>query len=127
MKANRVLNRKKENENKRKEDATEAISIMTNKSVQINFDYSKLQDINEEEKAKLMEIEKEIIFEGKKLGTIAVEIGKKLLEAKPVECKPKLVINNPTKDFYEFKVEDFEIKDYDYNKEVKIGKIPVAE
>ena len=63
MKANRVLNRKKENENKRKEDATEAISIMTNKSVQINFDYSKLQDINEEEKAKLMEIEKEIIFE----------------------------------------------------------------
>ena len=64
MKANRVLNRKKENENKRKEDATEAISIMTNKSVQINFDYSKLQDINEEVKAKLMEIEKEIIFEG---------------------------------------------------------------
>ena len=25
------------------------------------------------------------------------------------------------------KLEDFEIKDYDYNKEVKIGKIPVAE
>ena len=63
MKANRVLNRKKENENKRKEDATEAISIMTNKSVQINFDYSKLQDINEEEKAKLMEIEKENYME----------------------------------------------------------------
>ena len=55
-----------------------------------------------------------------------VPLVKKLLEAKPVECKPKLVINNPTKDFYEFKVEDFEIKDYDYNKEVKIGKIPVA-
>ena len=56
-----------------------------------------------------------------------VPLVKKLLEAKPVECQPKLVINNPTKDFYEFKVEDFEIKDYDYNKEVKIGKIPVAE
>ena len=56
-----------------------------------------------------------------------VPLVKKLLEAKPVECKPKLVINNPTKDFYEFKVEDFEIKDYDYNKKVKIGKIPVAE
>ena len=55
MKANRVLNRKKENENKRKEDATEAISIMTNKSVQINFDYSKLQDINEEEKQQSQE------------------------------------------------------------------------
>ena len=34
---------------------------------------------------------------------------------------------NPTKNFYEFKVEDFEIQGYDYNKEVKIGKIPVAE
>ena len=56
-----------------------------------------------------------------------VPLVKKLLEAKPVECQPKLVINNQTKDFYEFKVEDFEIKDYDYNKEVKIGKIPVAE
>ena len=87
MKANRVLNRKKENENKRKEDATEAISIMTNKSIQINFDYSKLQDINEEEKSKLMEIEKELIFEGKKLGTIAIEIGKKLLEAREVFIK----------------------------------------
>ena len=40
---------------------------------------------------------------------------------------PKLVIKNSTKDFYEFKVEDFEIQGYDYNKEVKIGKIPVAE
>ena len=96
MKANRVLNRKKENENKRKEDATEAISIMSNKSVQINFDYSKLQDINEEEKAKLMEIEKEIIFEGKKLGTIAVEIGKKLLEAKEVFIKSPLTILHPS-------------------------------
>ena len=87
MKANRVLNRKKENESKRKEDATEAISIITNKAIQINFDYSKLQDINEEEKSKLMEIEKELIFEGKKLGTIAIEIGKKLLEAKEVFIK----------------------------------------
>ena len=52
---------------------------------------------------------------------------KKLLEARPVDCSPKLVINNPTTDFYDFKVEDFEIKDYDYNKEVNIGKIPVAE
>ena len=35
-------------------------------------------------------------------------------------------IKNPTKDFYEFKVEDFEIQDYDYNKDIKLGKIPVA-
>ena len=50
----------------------------------------------------------------------------KLLEAKPMDVSPKLIIKNPTKDFYEFKVEDFEIEGYDYNKDVKIGKIPVA-
>ena len=44
-------------------------------------------DLNEEEKSKLMEIEKELIFDGKKLGTIAVEIGKKLLEAREVFIK----------------------------------------
>lgn len=76
---------------------------------------------------------------GLKPGTLTHNIGdchiydrhiplvKKLLEAEPVDCQPKLVINNSTRDFYNFKVEDFEIKDYDYNKEVKIGKIPVAE
>ena len=31
-----------------------------------------------------------------------------------------------TKNFYEFKVEDFEIKGYDYNKEINLGRIPVA-
>ncbi len=87
MKPNRVLGRKKENIEKRKEDATQAISIMTNKSIQSSFDYSKLQNVDEEEKSKLMEIEKELIFEGKKLGTIAVEIGKKLLEAREVFIK----------------------------------------
>ena len=56
-----------------------------------------------------------------------IPLVKKLLEAEPVECSPKLIIKNPTKDFYEFKVEDFEIQNYDYNKEIKIGKIPVAE
>lgn len=56
-----------------------------------------------------------------------IPLVKKLLEAKPMDVSPKLVINNPTKNFYDFKVEDFEIQGYDYNKEVKIGKIPVAE
>ena len=56
-----------------------------------------------------------------------VPLVKKLLEAKPVDCKPKLVIKNTTKDFYKFNVDDFEIQNYDYNKEIKIGKIPVAE
>ena len=75
---------------------------------------------------------------GLEVGTLTHNIGdchiydrhiplvEKLLEAKPMDVKPKLVIKNPTKDFYEFKVEDFEVEGYDYNKEVKIGKIPVA-
>ena len=76
---------------------------------------------------------------GLKPGTLTHNIGdchiydrhiplvKKLLEAKPMDVCPKLKINNPTKNFYDFKVEDFEIEGYDYNKDVKIGKIPVAE
>ena len=55
-----------------------------------------------------------------------IPLVKKLLDAKPVDCSPKLIINNPTKNFYDFKVEDFEIQGYDYNHEVEIGKIPVA-
>ncbi len=51
----------------------------------------------------------------------------KLLNAKPLDVKPKLIINNPTKNFYDFKVEDFIVEGYEYNKEVKLGKIPVAE
>ena len=43
-----------------------------------------------------------------------------------MDVHPKLVINNPTKNFYDFKVEDFEIQNYDYNKDIQIGKIPVA-
>ena len=44
-----------------------------------------------------------------------------------MDVSPKLIINNPTKNFYDFKVEDFEIQGYDYNKDIKLGKIPVAE
>ena len=75
---------------------------------------------------------------GLEVGTLTHNIGdchiydrhipliEKLIQAKPMEVHPKLVINNSTKDFYNFKVEDFEIKDYDYNKEINLGKIPVA-
>ena len=55
-----------------------------------------------------------------------IPLVKKLIEAEPMDVSPKLIIKNPTKDFYQFKVEDFEIQGYDYNKEIKIGKIPVA-
>ena len=75
---------------------------------------------------------------GLKVGTFTHNIGdchiylrhipliEKLLEAKPMDVSPKLIIKNPTTNFYDFKVEDFEIQDYDYNKEVKIGKFEVA-
>jgi len=75
---------------------------------------------------------------GLKLGTLTHNIGdchiydrhipyiEKLIEAKPVDVKPRLVINNETKNFYDFKVEDFEVLDYDYNHDIKLGKIPVA-
>ena len=75
---------------------------------------------------------------GLEVGTLTHNIGdchiydrhipliKKLIESEPVDCSPKLVIKNPTKDFYDFKVGDFEIQDYDYNKEIKLGKIPIA-
>ena len=76
---------------------------------------------------------------GLKPGTLTHNIGdchiydkhiplvEKLIEAETMNVSPKLIIHNQTKDFYDFKVEDFEIVDYDYNKEVKIGKIPIAE
>lgn len=75
---------------------------------------------------------------GLEVGTLTHNIGdchiydrhipliEKLIEGKSMDVSPKLVINNPTKNFYEFKVEDFEIQGYEYNKEMKLGKIPVA-
>ena len=55
-----------------------------------------------------------------------IQLVKQLIEAKPMEVCPKLKINNPTKNFYEFKVEDFIVEGYDYNKEINLGRIPVA-
>lgn len=75
---------------------------------------------------------------GLKVGTLTHNIGdchiydrhvpliEKLIEAKPMDVSPQLIIHNDSNNFYDFKVEDFEIKNYDYNKEVKLGKIPVA-
>lgn len=77
---------------------------------------------------------------GLEVGTLTHNIGdchiydrhiplvKKLLEeSKAMDVCPKLIIKNPTKNFYDFKVEDFEIEGYDYDKDIKLGKIPVAE
>ena len=75
---------------------------------------------------------------GLEVGTLTHNIGdchiydrhvpliEKLIKAEPMDVCPKLIINNDTKDFYQFKVEDFEIQGYDYNKDIKLGKIPVA-
>ncbi len=76
---------------------------------------------------------------GLEVGTLTHNIGdchiydrhiplvEKLIEAESMEAHPKLIIHNLTKNFYDFKVEDFEIEGYDYNKNIKLGKIPVAE
>ncbi len=76
---------------------------------------------------------------GLEVGTLTHNIGdchiydrhiplvEKLINGKTMDVHPKLIINNSTKNFYEFKIEDFEIQNYDYNKEMKLGKIPVAE
>ena len=75
---------------------------------------------------------------GLKVGTLTHNIGdchiydrhiplvKKLIEAESIDVHPKLLIKNSTKNFYDFKVEDFEIEGYTYNKDIKLGKIPVA-
>lgn len=75
---------------------------------------------------------------GLEVGTLTHNIGdchiydrhvpliKELIQAESMDVHPKLVINNPSNNFYDFKIEDFEIEGYDYNKEIKLGKIPVA-
>ena len=55
-----------------------------------------------------------------------IQLIEKLIEAEPMNVCPKLLINNESNNFYDFKLEDFEIVGYDYNKEIKLGKIPVA-
>lgn len=55
-----------------------------------------------------------------------IPLVERLIQAEPMNVCPKLVINNPSNNFYDFKVEDFEIVGYDYNKDIKLGKIPVA-
>ena len=52
-----------------------------------------------------------------------VELVKEVI-AKPQHKAPKLIVNPNVKNFYDFKVEDFELVDYEYEKLDK--KIPVA-
>ena len=54
-------------------------------------------------------------------------VKKLIMEGESKDVHPKLIIKNPTKNFYEFKPEDFEIEGYEYDKTMKLGKIPVAE
>lgn len=54
-----------------------------------------------------------------------IPLVEKLLQTEPVDCSPQLTIHNHN-DFYEMELKDFEITGYDYNKSIKLGKIPVA-
>lgn len=79
---NRIRNRKKQE----KPEAKEAIIELTKNDLfisNINFDYDKYQ-IVEDDKKKLINFEKEMIFQGKKLGEVAYNIGKTLVEVKDV-------------------------------------------
>ena len=46
-----------------------------------------------------------------------------LLQREPKQA-PKVTLNPEIKNFYDFKVEDFEVENYEYGQ--SIGKIPVA-
>ncbi len=73
-----------------------------------------------------------------KVGTLTHNIGdchiydrhipmvEEMLDAGPVDCNPHLNILNPTTDFYDFTPNDFEVSGYQYNKTLKLSKIPVA-
>ena len=52
-----------------------------------------------------------------------IPLVEKILERKPFKA-PKFIINRDVKDFYDFKLDDFEIINYEYGK--SIGKIPIA-
>ncbi len=54
-----------------------------------------------------------------------IPLVEKLLEADGMDVHPQLIIHNDG-NFYDYKLEDFEVVGYDYNKEIKLGKIPVA-
>ena len=76
---------------------------------------------------------------GLEVGTLTHNIGdchiydrhiplvEKLIAGKTMDVTPKLIIQKKKKNFYDFKVEDFEVQGYKYNEEMKLGKIPVAE
>lgn len=51
---------------------------------------------------------------------------KELIYADSAECRPKLIINDEKKSFYDYTVDDFYVENYAYNHSVNIGRIPVA-
>ena len=53
-----------------------------------------------------------------------IDMVKEMLEREPLPA-PKVRLNPEVKNFYDFKVEDFIVEDYQYHK--SLGKIPVAE
>lgn len=71
------IKRKRDNLNKNLVAANEAVTIMTNDDLrlsEINFDYDSLGLANED-KEKLIAYEKELLFQGKRLGEVAYNVG----------------------------------------------------
>ena len=83
---NKVLARKRIDTT---EEVIETMATITNQDIrlsQINFDYSVL-GIDDIEKIKLIEIEKEVKFQEKQLGRVAFDIGRALNDAREIFIK----------------------------------------
>lgn len=55
-----------------------------------------------------------------------IPLVEKLIQGKTLDVKPELIIHNNSTNFYDIQLDDIEIRGYDYNREMDIGKIPVA-
>ncbi|MBC2857384.1 hypothetical protein H3N56_13160 [Cetobacterium sp. 2A] len=85
-KLNRLKDRKKRDYF---EDANIAVSTITQEEIRIssiNFDYQTLE-ISTEDKKNLLDIEKDMLFQGKKLGDTALKIGENLNRARGIFSK----------------------------------------
>lgn len=83
---NKVLARKRVDTT---EEVIETMATITNQDIRvshINFDYS-LLEMEEQDKSKLVEIEKEVKFQEKQFGRVAFDIGKALYDAREIFIK----------------------------------------
>lgn len=94
VRANRLLGRSKKNY---EEETTEALSIMTQDEIReevLNFNYESL-GISLEDKRNLIDIEKDMVFQGKRLGEIGYKIGENLEKARNIFKKYSTTDGDP--------------------------------